>query len=154
MAQNILDTVIENQYLDIGNFDVYIKLPDPYDGGPGALLISSVSGANAFLVGDNGLRTPELSITAYVTKKQDSLLRHLYVATVHPGYIDQTHPVKVEWGDVSKSIYAKPGSDADGLLNDAGVDSHDFYLASYTPPSSVDFSRPEMLPVSLVLRLI
>ena len=154
MAGNILETVVGTQYLDNGNFDVFVKFPDPFDGGPGSLLISSVQGANAFLVGDNGLKTPELSITAYVTKKQDSLLRHLYVATVHPGYIDQRYPVRVEWGDVSSAEFARPALQEDGLLNESGVDAHDFYLASYSPPSSTDFSRSEMLPVSLVLRLI
>lgn len=154
MAASILESVIENQYLDNGNFDVFIKLPDSFDGGPGSLLVSGIQGANAFLVGDNGMKTPEVTITAHVTKKQDSLLRHLYVATVHPGYIDQRYPITVEWGDVSKMPFAKPASDADGLLNDAGVDAHAFYLASYTPPESVNFAQGEMLPVSMVLRLI
>lgn len=154
MATNILESVIATQYLDNGNFDVSLRLPDPFDGGPGSLLISSIHGANAFLVGDNGMKTPEITITAHVTKKQDSLLRHLYVATVHPGYIDQRYPIKVEWGDVSGMPFAKPVSDADGLLNDAGVDAHDFYLASYTPPESVNFAQGEMLSVSMLLRLI
>ena len=154
MATNILESVIGTQYLDNGNFDVSLRLPDPFDGGPGSLLISGIHGANAFLVGENGMKTPEITITAHVTKKQDSLLRHLYIATVHPGYIDQRYPIHVAWGDVSKMPFARPASDADGLLNDAGVDAHNFYLASYTPPESVDFGSGVMLPVSLVLRLI
>lgn len=154
MAANILESVIGTQYLDNGNFDVSLGLPDSFDGGPGSLLISGIYGATAFLVGNNGMKTPEITISAHVTKKQDSLLRHLYIATVHPGYIDERYPIRVEWGDVSKMPFAKPASDADGLLNDAGVDAYDFYLASYIPPESVEFVSGVMLPVSLVLRLI
>lgn len=154
MAQNILESVIETQYLDNGNYDVFVKIPDPYDGGPNSLLVESINGANAFLMENGQMRTPELTITAHVTKKQDSLLRQLYAATVHPGYIDERFPIKVEWGDVSQSPFAKPATDTDGLLDASGLDSHDFYLASYTPPSNVSFSSATMLPVSMVLRLI
>lgn len=154
MADNILETVIRSQYLDNGNFDVFIKVPDPFDGGPGSLLVQGIDGANAFLVGENGMRTPEITITALVTKKQDSLLRQLYVATVHPGYIDQRYPIHVEWGDSSGMPYARPLSDADGVLNDSGVDSYSFYLKSYIPPNGVNFNAPTLLPVSMVLRLI
>lgn len=154
MAENILETVVAAQYLDNGNFDVFVRLPDPYDGGPGSLLISGIDGANAFLVGANGIRTPEITITAHITKKQDSLLRQLYVATVHPSYIDQRYPIHVEWGDVSKGQFARPETDDDGLLNDSGVNAYDFYLASYTPPTNVDFGSASLLPVSLGLRLI
>lgn len=154
MAGNILETVVGSQYLDNGNFDVFIKLPDPYDGGPGSLLVERIDGANAFLVKGGTMRTPELTITAHVTKKQDSLLRQLYTQTVHPGYIDQRFPVRVEWGDVSATPYAKPTSNADGILNESGVNAYEFYLAEYTPPDSVTFATPNFLPVSMVLRLI
>lgn len=154
MADNILESVIETQYLDNGNFDVFVKLPAPYDGGPNSLLIESINGANAFLIEGGQMRTPEITITAHVTKKQDSLLRHLYAATVHPSYIDQRYPIKVEWGDTSSAPYASPASDADGLLGDSGLDAYLFYLASYTPPSNVSFGAATMLPVSMVLRLI
>ena len=154
MAQNILESVIETQYLDNGNFDVFVKLPAPYDGGPNSLLVESINGANAFLMENGQMHTPEITISAHVTKKQDSLLRHLYAATVHPAYIDQRYPIKVEWGDVSAMPFANPAADVDGLLDDSGLDSHDFYLAAYTPPNSVNFASATMLPVSLVLRLI
>ena len=154
MAHDILESVIETQYLDNGNYDVFVKIPAPYDGGPNSLLVESINGANAFLIENGQMHTPELTITAHVTKKQDSLLRHLYAATVHPGYIDQRYPIRVEWGDVSKMPFARPAVDADGLLNSAGLDAYEFYLASYTPPSSVTFSSAAMLPVSMVLRLI
>ena len=154
MAGNILESVIETQYLDNGNFDVFIKLPDPYDGGPASLLVDNVTGLNAFLVDGNTMRTPEVTVTAYVTKKQDSLLRQLYTATVHPGYIDQRYPIRLEWGDVSKKEFARPASDADGLLDDTGMEAHEFYLASYKPPEQVQFDRGNMHSVSLVLRMI
>lgn len=154
MAKNILDTVIGTQYLDNGNYDVYIKLPDSFDGGPGSLLVESIGGANAFLVQAGNMKTPELTITAHVTKKQDSLLRHLYAATVHPGYIDQRYPIRVEWGDVSAGEFAMPASDTDGLLDSQGHDTHEFYLAAYTPPENVNFQAANLLPVSMVLRLI
>lgn len=154
MARNILESVIESQYLDNGNFDVFIKIPDPYNGGPNSLLIDSVDGLNAFLVSDGDMRTPEVTVTAYVTKKQDSLLRHLYAATVRPGYIDQRFPIRLEWGDVSRMEFAKPAMGDDGLLGDDGLEAHEFYLASYTPPSRVQFDRGNMHSVSLVLRMI
>lgn len=154
MAANILESVIETQYLDNGNYDVFVKIPAPYDGGPNSLLVESINGANAFLISDGKMHTPELTISAHVTKKQDSLLRHLYAATVHPGYIDQRHPIKVEWGDVSNAEFAIPAADDDGLLDTAGLDAHSFYLASYTPPSNVSFSAASMLPVTMVLRKI
>lgn len=154
MAGNILESVIETQYLDNGNFDVFIKLPDSYDGGPASLLVDNVSGLNAFLVDGNTMRTPEVTVTAYVTKKQDSLLRHLYAATVHPGYIDQRYPIRLEWGDVSKREFARSSSDTDGLLDDTGMEAHEFYLASYKPPEQVQFDRGNMHSVSLVLRMI
>ena len=154
MAANILETVVGTQYLDNGNYDVFIKIPDPYDGGPGSLLIESIDGANAFLIGDNGMRTPELTITAQVTKNQDSLLRRLYLATVHPGYIDQRFPIRVEWGDVSRNPFSASIVDEDGALNSAGMDAYEFYLSSYTPPSNIDFKAASLLPVSMVLRLI
>jgi hypothetical protein len=154
MAKDILESVIETQYLDNGNYDVFVKLPAPYDGGPNSLLVESINGANAFLIENGQMHTPELTITAHVTKQQDSLLRHLYVATVRPGYIDQRYPIRVEWGDVSAMPFARPASDTDGLLNDSGLDSHDFYLAAYTPPNNVTFAAATLLPVSMVLRLI
>lgn len=154
MAKNILEEVIATQYLDTGNYDVFIKLPDPYDAGPGSLLVSNMSGANAFLIQDGAMKTPELSIQAHVTKKQDSLLRHLYAATVHPGYIDQRYPIRVEWGDVSRNKFALPAFKDDGLLDVAGMNAYEFYLASYIPPDNVDFTAANLLPVSMVLRLI
>ncbi len=154
MAQNILESVIEAQYLDNGNFDVFIKLPVSYDGGPASLLVDRVEGLNAFLVEGNSMRTPEISVSAYVTKKQDSLLRHLYAATVRPGYIDQRYPIRLEWGDTSKMEFAKPSSDDDGLLDGTGMEAHEFYLASYKPIEQVAFDHGNLHPVSLVLRMI
>lgn len=154
MAQNILESVIETQYLDNGSYDVFVKIPAPYDGGPNSLLVSEIVGGNAFLIDNGQMHTPELTITAYVTKQQDSLLRHLYAATVHSGYIDQRYPIKVEWGDISNSPFAKPIGNVDGLLDESGMDAYDFYLASYTPPGNVSFSSGSLLPVSMVLRLI
>lgn len=154
MAQNILESVIGTQYLDNGNYDVFVKLPAPYDGGPNSLLVFEVSGANAFLINNGQMQTPELTISAYVTKQQDALLRHLYAATVHPGYIDQRYPITVEWGDVSNSPFARPAANVDGLLDEAGMDAYSFYLASYTPPDNVSFTSGSLLSVSMVLRLI
>lgn len=154
MAKNILESVIETQYLDNGNFDVFIKLPASYDGGPASLLVENVNGLNAFLVDGDSMRTPEITVSAYVTKKQDSLLRHLYTATVHPGYIDQRYPIRLEWGDTSKMEFARPAADVDGLLDDTGMEGHEFYLASYKPIEQVTFDRGNMHPVSLVLRMI
>lgn len=154
MAENILETVIGTQYLDNGNYDVYVKLPDPFDAGPGSLLIESVTGTNPFLVQGGSMKTPELTITAHVTKKQDSLLRHLYAMTVHPGHIDQRYPVLVEWGDVSACEFAKPAIDNEGLLNESGRNASAFYLSAYLPPDNIDFKTPNLLPVSMVLRLI
>lgn len=150
---DILSSVIGTQYLDNGNFDVYVKLPQGYAGDHNSLVIKRVSGANAFLVSERGLNTPEITIDAYVTKHQDSLLRLLYIDTVHPGYIDQRHPIAVQWGDISSAKFSARGLE-DGTIGDDGMEAHEFYLAEYTPPSDVEFAQATLLSVSMKLRLI
>lgn len=126
---------IDTTFLDTAHFDVECKFPRGFDE-LNRLAISDVGGLRPFLISDGELKTPEFTVEAYVTNRQEMLLRDLYMATVHPGYIDERLPITLMWGHADNPTQVK------------------CYLADYEPPDSVSYKDAEILNVKLTLRAI
>lgn len=128
---------IDTTFLDTAHFDAECKFPRGFDE-LNRLAISDVGGLRPFLISDGELKTPEFTVEAYVTLKQHKLLQNLYLATVHPGYIDERLPVVLVWGDPLDKEHPQVAC----------------YLAEYEPPESVSYKDAEILSVKLTLRAI
>ena len=102
------------------------------------MAMTNVGGLRPFIMTDGELKTPEFTVEAYVTLKQHKLLQDLYMATVHPGYIDERLPVVLMWGDPSDNEHPQIVC----------------YLSDYQPPDSIDYKSADVLSVKLVLRQI
>lgn len=126
---------IDTTFLDTAHFDAECKFPRGFDE-LNRLAISDAGGLRPFLISDGALKTPEFTVEAYVTNRQEMLLRDLYTATVHPGYIDERLPIILMWGHVDNPTQVK------------------CYLADYEPPDSVSYKDAEILNVKLTLRAI
>ena len=126
---------IDTTFLDTAHFDAECKFPRGFDE-LNRLAISDAGGLRPFLISDGALKTPEFTVEAYVTNRQEMLLRDLYMATVHPGYIDERLPIILMWGHADNPTQVK------------------CYLADYEPPDSVSYKDAEILNVKLTLRAI
>lgn len=126
---------IDTTFLDTAHFDAECKFPRGFDE-LNRLAISDAGGLRPFLISDGELKTPEFTVEAYVTNRQEMLLRDLYMATVHPGYIDERLPIILMWGHADNPTQVK------------------CYLADYEPPDSVSYKDAEILNVKLTLRAI
>lgn len=126
---------IDTTFLDTAHFDAECKFPRGFDE-LNRLAISDVGGLRPFLISDGELKTPEFTVEAYVTNRQEMLLRDLYTATVHPGYIDERLPIILMWGHADNPTQVK------------------CYLADYELPDSVNYKDAEILNVKLTLRAI
>jgi len=126
---------IDTTFLDTAHFDAECKFPRGFDE-LNRLAISDAGGLRPFLISDGELKTPEFTVEAYVTNRQEMLLRDLYMATVHPGYIDERLPIILMWGHADNPTQVK------------------CYLADYEPPDSVNYKDAEILNVKLTLRAI
>lgn len=128
---------IDTTFLDTAHFDAECKFPSGFDE-LNKLAISDVGGLRPFILTDGQLKTPEFTVEAYVTLNQHKLLQDLYMATVHPGYIDERFPITLAWGDPADKEHPQVAC----------------YLADYEPPDSVSYKDAEILSVKLTLRAI
>lgn len=132
---------IQNEYLDNAHFDIRCAFSEARYSKLDAIVISSGSGLVPFTYTGGELKTPEFQLTCIVTPEQDTLLSELYRLTMHPGYVDETHPITVSWGYAANSMSTPSHSVA-------------CYLADYAPPSSVSYEGARILEVTLTLRPI
>ena len=128
---------IDTTFLDTVHFDAECTFPRGFED-LNKLAITNVSGLRPFIITNGELKTPEFTIEAYVSLKQHKLLQDLYMATVHPSYIDERWPVVFMWGDPSDDDHPQVAC----------------YLSDYQPPESIDYKSADVLPVKLVLRQI
>lgn len=128
---------IDTTFLDTAHFDAECAFPRGFED-LNKLAIINVSGLRPFIMANGGLKTPEFTVEAYVSLKQHKLLQDLYMATVHPGYIDERLPVVLMWGDPSDSTHPEVAC----------------YLSDYQPPEIIDYTSANVLSVKLVLRQI
>ena len=126
---------IDTTFLDTAHYDAECLFPRGFDD-LNKLAISDVGGLRPFVISDGELKTPEFTVEAFVTNKQELLLRELYTATVHPGYIDERLPITLMWGHADNPTQVK------------------CYLANYEPPESVSYKDANILNVKLTLRAI
>lgn len=126
---------IDTTYLDTAHYNVTCEFTGGFEE-LNRIVIKEASNLVPFYVVDGALKTPEITIKAIVTARQEYLLRRLYLSTVHNKYIDQRYPIHVSWG------YPK--------LDNYG----DCYLSKYTPPDSVNYTNAEILEVEFNLRVI
>ena len=130
-----VQSAIDTTFLDTAHFDAECVFPRGFDE-LNKLVISNVGGLRPFILEDGQLKTQEFTVEAYVTNKQELLLRELYMATVHPGYIDERLPITLMWGHEDNPTQVK------------------CYLANYEPPESVSYKDANILNVKLTLRAI
>lgn len=130
-----LQSSIDTTFMDSAHFDVTLSFPRGFEL-LDSLAIHNVEGLVPFTYVDGALKTPEYSLDAYATVQQEKLLRDLYSRTVHPGYIDETYPIRVSWG------------------HEDNVTQAECYLSTCKVPGGLDFSRAELLSVSFTLRVI
>lgn len=130
-----VQSAIDTTFLDTAHFDAECVFPRGFDE-LNKLVISNVGGLRPFIIEDGQLKTQEFTVEAYVTNRQELLLRSLYTATVHPGYIDLRLPITLMWGHEDNPTQIK------------------CYLSKYEPPESVDYKSAEILDVKLTLRAI
>lgn len=130
-----IQSAIDMTFLDTAHFDAECAFPRGFDE-LNKLAISTVGGLRPFILEDGQLKTQEFTVEAYVSNKQDMLLRSLYTATVHPGYIDLRLPITLMWGHEDNPMQLK------------------CYLAKYEPPETVSYKDAEILDVKLTLRAI
>ena len=126
---------IDTTYLDVVHYDTECTFSRGYEALDN-IVIKSANGLVPFVLSEGSLKTQEFSITAIVTHQQEALLRSLYLATVHPGYIDQRYPITISWGYTSAKTQIK------------------CYLADYMPPKDIDYTKADILDVDLTLRAI
>lgn len=130
-----VQSAIDTTFLDNAHYDVSLKFPSGFaelDGMP----VAEADGLVPFVVVNGELKTQSFSFSCYVTERQEALLRVLYTNTVHTAYIDQRYPISVSWGHGSATV------------------TKSCYIAEYEPPTKVDYSKADILGVSLSLRPI
>lgn len=133
-----VQSAIDTTFLDVAHYDATCVCNVSGFEEISNIAISDVSGLRPFVISDGSLKTPEFTVTAYVTLKQDKLLQDLYMATVHPGYIDERFPIIFMWGDIADNSHPQVSC----------------YLANYSPPDNVNYRSADLLPVRLTLRQI
>ena len=131
-----VEEAINTTYLDTAHYDVVCQFKARGFEELDNIVIKEVSGLVPFYVVKGELKTPEITIKAIVTAKQEYLLRRLYLLTVHNKYIDQRYPINVRWGYPEMENYG------------------DCYLSDYVPPDSVNYTNAEILEVEFTLRAI
>lgn len=132
-----VQSAIDTTFLDTMHYDVQCNFTNGFEElNETSLVITNVSGLRPFIIKDGSLQTPEFTLEAYVTVRQDELLQELYKATIHPNYVDLRYPVEVSWG----------------YLKDSKL--YSCYLLEYEPPDSVNYSSAEILSAKMTLRVI
>lgn len=128
-----VQSAIDTTFLDTAHFDAECSFPGGYEE-LNRLVITHVDGLCPFMVVEGKLKTQECTVEAHVTLQQEVLLRGLYTATVHPGYVDLRYPVTLTWGHYDRPTQVK------------------CYLARYVAPEDVNYASAELLSVKLTLR--
>lgn len=145
MSFKLTDT-IKTTYIDTARYDIKCSFKEPFNELDN-ITIHRSQGLTPFTYVEGTLKTPEYTIEAYVTPKQDVLLKELYSSTMHPEYVDIQYPVTLTWG-----------LDSDMYKDDENlkyyINTKQCYLCNYTPPTSIDYSIATILSVSLVLRVL
>lgn len=132
----LVDSLIQTTFMDVAHYDVVCDFPNGYKD-LNSIVITDASGLRPFIISDGKLQTQVISIDAYATPSQDTALRSLYRATVHPNYIDQRYPVRVTWGHT--------GEKKTTLI---------CYLSDFMSPEKVNYTKADLLPTTLILRAI
>ena len=130
-----VQSAIDTTFLDTAHYDAECSFPNGFEE-LNKLAITQVGGLRPFIMADGKLKTQEFTVEAVVTLRQELLLRQLYSATIHPGYVDLRFPVVFMWGHPDSPSQIK------------------CYLSEYEAPESVDYKSAEILDVKLTLRAI
>lgn len=130
-----VQAAIDTTFLDTVHYDAECVFTNGYEE-LSKLVITNVSGLRPFIIKDGDLQTPEFTVEAYVTARQELLLEELYKATIHPSYVDLRYHIDFMWGHTDKPKLFS------------------CYLSEYEPPDSVDYKSADILSVKLTLRAI
>lgn len=138
-----VQSAIDTTFLDTMHYDAECQFPRGFDK-LDRLAITSVGGLRPFVMKEGKLQTPEFTVEAVVTIEQELMLRDLYAATIHPGYVDLRYPITFMWGNSARRTDHTPDNSTQIKC----------YLSEYEPPDSVDYKSAEILEVKLTLRAI
>ena len=130
-----VQSAIDTTYVDTAHYDAECSFPNGFEE-LNTLTIAKVGGLRPFVIADGQLKTQEFTVEAIVTMRQESLLRALYEATIHPGYTDLRFPIVFMYGHAASPLQIK------------------CYLSEYNAPEDVDYKSADILDVKLTLRAI